>query len=121
VLSFVGRGGETRCIAREDISKRILNGQVKMGIMVFERPKVKSLEKSNSIEDVMGTKAWIINHMNNCLENRKFHFVDDSNDHIVITNKYLGSKNNICCYLVDGTLQDAQLTISKINKIIPVS
>lgn len=115
VLSFVGRGGETRNHAREDITQRILRGQVKMGIMVFERPKPKNIEKSNNIEDVMGTKAWVINHMNNCLSGRRFYFVDDSNDHIVITNKYLGTRPNIHCYLVGGTLQDAQLAIQNIN------
>lgn len=115
VLSFVGRGGETRNHAREDISQRILKGQVTMGIMVFERPKAKNVEKSTNIEDVMGTKAWTINHMNDCLSGKQFYFVDDSNDHIVLTNKYLGSKGNIYCYLVDGTLQDAERMIQKIN------
>lgn len=118
VLSFVGRGGETRNHARGDITQRILKSQVKMGIMVFERPKAKSIEKSTNIEDVMGTKAWIINIMNNCLDERQFYFVDDSNDHIVITNKFLGTKGNVHCYLVDGTIQDAKLAIQNINKKI---
>lgn len=115
VLSFVGRNGETRNHARKDITQRILNRQVTMGIMVFERPKTKSIEKSTNIEDVIGTKAWTINHMNNCLADRQFHFVDDSSDHIAIANKYLGNKKNIYCYLVDGTLHDAQKVIATIN------
>lgn len=118
VLSFVGRGGKIRNYAREDIAQRILKKQVTIGIMVFERPKLKHIEKSTTINDVIGTKAWTIYYINYYLVNRQFYFVDDSSDHIEITNKYLKHKKNIHSYLVNGTKEDVQNTIKNINKSI---
>jgi hypothetical protein len=118
VLSFVGRSGETRNIARNDIIGRINIGQIKIGIMVFERPKQKNIEKSKNIDDMIGTKAWIINNLNNCLKNKELFFVDDSADHVDLTNKYLGDKKNIHSFLVDGTKNNAKDTIHCINKYV---
>lgn len=120
VLSYVGRNGETRCTARNDIIRRILSLQVKMGILVFERPKLKTLNSSTDIEDVLGTKAWIIYHMYaNLTKNTKFYFVDDSNDHVALTNKY--NKKNVFSFLTDGTLSDAKKVIANIDSIISSS
>ena len=118
VLSFVGRAGETRNIARNDIIGRINSGQIKIGIMVFKRPSQRLIEKSKTIEDVTGTKAWTINHLNNCLKNKELFFVDDSADHVELTNKYLGNNKNIHSFLVDGTKNNAKQAIHHINKFV---
>jgi hypothetical protein len=117
VLSFVGRSSETRNIARDDIAERIKVGQVTMGILVFARPTQKKIDKFTNIEDAMGTKAWVINHLNNCLDDKQFSFVDDSSDHIDITTKFLGNNKNIRCFLVDESLEHARQTIQHINNL----
>lgn len=122
VLSFVGRAGKTRDTARDEIINRINTGQIKFGMLVFNRPKPAEVVKSTNIEDFIGTKAWVINKMKENISNSNFYFVDDSSDHVFVVEHYMKSSICINAYLTDGSVSDAQnkfqLITNKINENI---
>jgi len=116
VISFVGRSSQTRSHAREEIKKRIQLHSHMMGLLVFERPKIKIFCKDidpKRNNAYIGTKAWIIEHiLSICNKSSKLLFIDDSSDHVELVN--LCNFNNVVATLVSG--KDLNEVINHIKK-----
>jgi hypothetical protein len=105
VLSYVGRKSNTRNIARDEIKTRITFNICMMGILIFERPPLHNIRKCNGPiimrNDVIGSKAWIINFWRQVTGKTKILFIDDGSDHIELVN--MCKFDNVISQLVSGT------------------
>jgi hypothetical protein len=83
VISFVKRNSRIREVARDEIVNRISTGQIACGCLVFERPKPKPSQMTET--QLFGSKAWLINQFTeNMNKNARCMFIDDSEDHVQV-------------------------------------
>jgi hypothetical protein len=108
VISFVGRKGGRRDMARREIKERIAKKQIDYGVLIFNRG---SGDKIDTFTDP-GSKAWVNKHIL-CAE--KCIFIDDSIDHIKSTISLIGKKL-VKSIHIEST--DPNIIIGKIHEII---
>ncbi len=77
VISFVGKKGPTRSIARNQIQERIQCGQILFGVLVFAKA-YKAKEKRAFFAP--GGKAWVLQHLPSSVNCP--YFVDDTLEHL---------------------------------------
>jgi hypothetical protein len=80
VISFVGVNSDTRALARKEIQQRIETGQVKFGLLVFNRGSQKKQDRNSYFKP--GSKAWA-NSLIKLPGDLIGRFIDDSEDHIL--------------------------------------
>lgn len=109
VISFVGKYGEIRKFARDEIKTRIAAGQVDCGILVFQRGARRTEQRNNCFAE--GSKAWandLINHEGKCI------FIDDSPDHVnSVINKQIEGMH---AYRFSGQTHELEKLLSDLTK-----
>lgn len=89
IISYVGRGTDTRLGAREDVIKRVQSGQVSFGLLLFERGREQDPNHERFADKfhLPGSKAWANRFIGILGSSQGLGlvqglFVDDSLDHI---------------------------------------
>jgi hypothetical protein len=89
IISYVGKTSKNRQLATEQITKRLENGKILLGILVFKRHYFP-----HKVYGINATKAWIISLIKQVYPNILIDFIDDSDDHLYLTN-YYAKQNDI--------------------------